>query len=167
MADNLQICMNKCNVILQKVSNSQSIEMRRIVMKHMGNIGSKYLVDIMTAYKNKDMVTIVKITRVIIKQPEFKSKFLLLLDDVAILYKNNKSNVNEIVKCFLSHCNKESIELLHESFGMMYDLFNLLNDREITKHMEKIQEYFIENLKYAEGLLIKKSPKKPKTISKK
>jgi hypothetical protein len=137
----------------------------------MNNIGSKHVVNIMIAYKDKDLLTIIKIVRQIIKEPEFKEKIISLLDDISILYKNNEKNSKEIIECFLLHCNQDSIDLLNESFGMAYDLFKLLKDNEINKKMDKIKEYFIDNLKYAETLLsknsTKKSEKKPKKKTKK
>jgi hypothetical protein len=153
MSNTLKLCMNECKEIVQTIIDAKNLEMKRIFMKHMDNIGSKHLVDIISAYKNNEMSSVIKIARVIIKEPEFKKKLLLLLDDIIVLYKNNQVNINKIVKCFISHCDKDSINLLHESYGMIFDLFNLLNDLTIKNKMDEIQKSFIANLKYTDDLI--------------
>lgn len=173
MTNNLQVCMNKCNLIIKDISNKQQKEMQALVMKHMASIQAKYMMQLMDLFSKKDMVGIVKIVRIIIKEKDFKDNFSLLLDDVSELYKKNKDNVNKIVACFLSNCNTEAIDLLYEVFGLIYDLFNVLNDKIINKKLEVIQKHFIENIKFAQSLLGKKcntksleNTKKPKASKK-
>jgi hypothetical protein len=157
MVNNLQVCMNDCKLIMQKISNQQRAEMQALVMKNMATIQAKYMMQIMDSFSKKDMVGIVKIVRIIIKDKDFKGKFSSLLDDISFLYKKNQTNVNEIIKCFLTHCNSEAIELLYEVFELVNDLFVLLNDKVIKEKLEVVQKHFIENIIFAKSLLSKKS----------
>jgi len=160
MAANLQLCMNKCNLIIKDISVKQQAEIRSLVMKHMAGIQDKYMDKIFDLISKKDMVGIVKVIRLIIKEKEFKEKFIILLDDISGLYKKNKENVNKITSCFLSNCNTETVEFIGETCGLVYDLFNTLNDNTVHKKMEVIRKYIIENIKHAEDLLQVKNAKK-------
>jgi alpha-L-arabinofuranosidase len=168
MINNLQVCMNKCNSIIQSINIKQQAELRALAMKHMTGIQAKYMSEIFKLYTKKDIVGIIKIIRIIINEKEFKEKFILLLDDVTKLYQKNKENINKITTCFLSHCNKEALDFLHEVCGLIYDLFKVLDDKIVNKKMEIIQKHFYENIKYAEVLLQpkKKQDKKPKKVKK-
>jgi len=163
MANNLQVCMNKCNLIIKDISNKQQKEMQALVMKHMVTIQAKYMMQIMDLFSKKDIAGVVRVVRVIIKEKDFKDNFSLLLDDVSELYKKNKENVNKIVACFLSNCNTEAIDLLYEVFGLVYDLFTVLNDKVINQKLEVMQKPFIEPIQFAQSILDKTEVKPGQT----
>ena len=108
-------------------------------------------------HKNKSINNCFFIFEHEIKDKDFKGKFSSLLDDVSVLYKKNQTNVNEIIKCFLSNCNQEAIDLLYEVFELINDLFALLNDKVIKEKLEVVQKHLIENIIFAKNLLSKKS----------
>jgi len=56
--------------------------------------------------------------------------------------------------------------LLYEVFGLVYDLFIVLNDKVINKKLEVVQKQFIENVKFAQSLLEKKAVKSNQTEKK-
>jgi len=167
MQDNLQVCMFKCQNIINEINVKQRQKINKIFETH--KIDKNTINQLKTAINNSDNIQILKLIRKIIND---KPRIISILQDISEIYDKNIKNIDRIIECFLTHCNEESIILIKEFVELILDLLKLFNDHDINKVLDKINNKIKLNVLYMQKILSNpkskaesKNDKSPRTQS--
>ena len=147
--ESINKCYEACKETAQEIQTKKAHEIQNVVMRHIVSLQRVGGIGLMKAFAQKDFVFGMQAMNTMLENKKVADVIVSMLKDISEIYKNSKSDIDAMVTCYLSKCDKEAIEITKESVRLFGNVMRLIGDKKVQSQVAKLRKLFNKNVQYA------------------
>lgn len=146
-------CLHACKATIASVQQQHIDAMKQIPLKYFGQLTKMGLSDVLKAVSKKDALGALKAVNVILEDPKMVDVLCNMIQDFTAHYQKHAHTIDDIIQCYLNHCDKEAIAFLHETIRMSLNMMRLAANPKVKKSVSVLQGLMNKNIARALKML--------------
>lgn len=142
-------CMIACQDTVRTIRKHNLEAMKDISLKHAPAFQKLGGYELVKAVITKDSLRAMKLMNSLLEKEGTKKLLLLMLKDMAKVYKANAKNINTIIDCYMKRCSPEAREFTRESVRLLVNMITIMGDEKVRAEMDKIRQIMKVNMQHA------------------
>ena len=148
--DLIQTCIQNCSKAYNQFQGAQMNILIKNTFKHLDKFqtvpGFNALLD---AKKNNDFLGIIKAVNQMMESKETIPLIVSLLDDVKKTYASNKTQLKNLVNCYISNCSPKHLEIIKEFIVFYKNIVSLILEPTINNKLKEILAIIVGEFAYS------------------
>lgn len=157
--DKVVYCYVRCRNAISSMKREHYEQLTKVLQKHYHSLHKAGLYDVMKTYMEQDTLAGMRAMNTFIER-RGRDAMVALLKDVVIIYKKNKQNIIQVMRCFSENCHSDALDFIMEGLRLSMNLVKIYGDAEVLKHMSYLYTEVRRNIGFAIGLLKKRHEKR-------
>jgi hypothetical protein len=145
----VQGCIVACEKTWHEMDMKNMIEIRAIIeaitKKHKKALKAAGLNSLVLAYAINNYGAFLEELSEMLSKPVAIDVIRDITHELAAVYKDNRINIDAIVKCYLANCNAAGIAFIRHVFACSVALMQIFGDETIKKNMTILHKLAVEN----------------------
>lgn len=149
-------CVDACKVTIAHMQQEHTDALKTIFINYYNDLDRLGGREVVKALTRKDALAAMKATNRMLETPAMVDTLTKMIKDLAKHYKKNTRHIDAIIRCYLTHCDKEAIDLIYEIIRMSFNMMRLATNPKVHKELQTLQSMLRSNVEYAMKLLSSK-----------
>jgi hypothetical protein len=146
-------CVHACKATIASVQQQHIDAVKHISLKYFSELSKMGLDKVLKAATKKDALGALKAVNVMLEDPKMVDVLCKMIQDFTAHYKAHARTIDEIIQCYLNHCDKEAIAFLHETIRMSLNMMRLAATPKVKKSVSVLQSLMTKNVERALAML--------------